>query len=325
MLKAARESYQSYDALLQGYHERGWTDGLPIVPPTPDRVDAFLSAAGVEPELVLGTVPTREVIATAESCAINAVMAGCKPQYARVVVAAFRAFFDEKANCHSTTATLTGAAHAVIVHGPVRREIGINCGSGCFGPGSHANATIGRALRLVIRNVCKAVPGGLDRATFSKPARYSFCFGEDEEGSSWLPMHVECGMSAETSAVTVHSNTDRFAAWDHEMRSPQSLLDCIVRTARARDIRQDDWLGDERNMVLVVGPEHRDFLVGAGWSKQDVREYLFPRLTAESGDGEEKHHLHRAEGIQIVAAGGRGMAESWILYPHLALATTRPI
>jgi hypothetical protein len=138
-------------------------------------------------------------------------------------------------------------------------------------------------------------------------------------------MHEERGFPAGSSAVTVHSNTDRYAAWDTEMSSPESLLDIFVQTARAREIRQDDWLGEERNMVIVVGPEHRDFLVSSGWSKRDVREYLFPRLTQPSGGGEERHHLHRADGILIVAAGGPGMAESWILYPHLALATTKPV
>lgn len=323
MLKAPRETYESYDALLETYRERGWDDGLPIVPPTPELVSAFLAAGGVEADEVQGAVPTREIVASAEACAINAVMAGCRPEYARVFFAAVRAHLEEKANCHSTTGTLTGAAHAVIVHGPVRREIGINCGAGCFGPGTRANATIGRALRLVIRNVCDAVPGGLDRATFSKPARYSFCFGEDEEGSSWAPMHVERGIPAGTSAVTVHSNTDRFAMWDEAMQSPESLLDGFVATARTREIRQDDWLGEERNVVLVIGPEHRDFLDAAGWTKEDVRQYLFPRLTAPSAGHEEKHHLYRPEGILIAAAGGRGMAESWILYPHLALAVTK--
>jgi hypothetical protein len=323
--RAGRESYDGYEALLRGYHEKGWTDGLPIVPPTAERVEAFLAAAGLGPDEILGTVPTREVVTTAEACAVNAVMAGCLAEYAPVVMAAVRAHLEEKANCHSSTGTLTGAAHAVIVHGPVRREVGISCRAGCFGPGARANATIGRALRLVIRNVCRAVPGGLDRATFSKPARYSFCFGEDEEGSDWIPMHEERGFPAGSSAVTVHSNTDRYAAWDTEMSSPESLLDIFVQTARAREIRQDDWLGEERNMVIVVGPEHRDFLVSSGWSKRDVREYLFPRLTQPSGGGEERHHLHRADGILIVAAGGPGMAESWILYPHLALATTKPV
>ena len=136
---------------------------------------------------------------TAEHAAINAVMAGCRADYMPVVVAAVRAHLSEKGNCHSTTGTLSGAAQAVIdqrTRAPTRLDV--NCRAGCFGPGWRANATIGRALRLVIRNVCRAIPNFLDRATFSTPARYSFCFGEDEEGSDWVPMSVERGIPAGT-------------------------------------------------------------------------------------------------------------------------------
>src|SRR5262249_52736122 len=160
---------------------------------------------GLEPTEILGAVPTREVVVTAEHVAINAVMAGCRADYMPVVVAAVRAHLHEKANCHSTTGTLSGAAQLVIVNGPVRTELDINGRAGCFGPGWRANATIGRALRLVIRNVCRSIPYFLDRATFSTPARYSFCIGEDEEDSSWLPLHVERGFEPGTSAVTVQS------------------------------------------------------------------------------------------------------------------------
>ena len=130
-------------------------------------------------------------------------MAGCRPEYAPVVIAAVRAHLHEKGNCHSTTGTLSGAAQVVIVNGPGRQQLDVNCTAGCFGPGWRANATIGRALRLVIRNVCRAVPDFLDRASFSTPARYTLCFGEDEEGSDWLPLSVERGVPAGTSAVTV--------------------------------------------------------------------------------------------------------------------------
>ena len=325
LLTGIKHQYQSYEQLLWDFHDKGWTDGLPVVPPTPELVEGFLAAAGVEPGDVLGVVPTREVIVTAEACAINAVMAGCKPVFAPVSIAAARAVLDHMANIHSPSATLTGASQLVVVNGPVRNEIGINCTAGCFGSGSIANATIGRGLRLMIRNLLKAIPGFLDRATISKPARYSFCFGEDEEGSPWTPMHVERGLPAGTSAVTVQSQTDRFAAWDAEMKSPESLLDNIVKTARAREILQDDWLGEERNMIIVIGPEHRDFLAGRGWSKQDIRTYLFPRLIEPDTADDFQHHIHKPDGILIVAAGGPGMAESWIFYPHLALSITVPV
>ena len=153
-LTAPAYEYVDESALVEDYFERGWTDGLPIVPPTPARVEAFVAASGLASETVLGGVPTREVVVTLEQVAINAVMAGCRPEYMPVVVAAVRAHLHEKGNCHSTTGTLSGAAQVVIVNGPARQELDINCTAGCFGPGWRANATIGRALRLVIRNVC---------------------------------------------------------------------------------------------------------------------------------------------------------------------------
>ena len=182
----------------------------PSLPPTPAKVEAFLDAAGLKAGEVLGEVPTREVVVTAEHAAINAVMAGCKQEYMPVVAAAVRAHLHEKANCHSTTGTLCGAAQVVVVNGPVRKEIEIACEGACFGPGFRANATIGRALRLVIRNVCRAIPDFLDRASFSSPLRYSFCFGENEEGSPWLPMHVERGFAARPE----HGHR----AFDHALR-----------------------------------------------------------------------------------------------------------
>jgi hypothetical protein len=162
-----RHSFEDYDDAAEAFFERGFTDGLPVVTPTPEKVQATLDAGALAPDTELGTLPTRNVVVTAEKVAINAVMAGCKPEYFPVVVAAVRSLLQPKANAHSTTATLAGAAHAVVVNGPARLALEIECGQACFGPGFRANATIGRALRLVIRNVCRTVPGVLDRASFS--------------------------------------------------------------------------------------------------------------------------------------------------------------
>ena len=325
ILRAERHEYTDPAALVDDYHERGWTDGLPVVPPTPELVEDFLDAAGLDSDHEIGAVPTREVTVTAEHVAINAVMAGCRRDYMPVVAAAVRAHLREKGNCHSTTGTLSGAAQAVIINGPVRHELDVACTSGCFGPGFRANATIGRALRLVIRNVCRSVPGFLDRASFSTPARYSFCFGEDEEGSDWLPLSVERGVPAGTSAVTVHSLMTLTSALDLTSRTPEGILDSIVRELRARGTAGDQWLGDDTNVVLVVGPEHRRFLVDAGWSKTDVRSYLWERATAATDRGPSPVRIGKPEGLLVVAAGGPGMAETWLLLPHLALAITEPV
>jgi len=324
-LQAPRHEYRDYADLLEDYYERGWTDGLPVVPPTPDLVDEFLAAAGLEPGAIVGTVPTREVTVTAEHVAINAVMAGCRSDYMPVVVAAVRAHLHEKGNCHSTTGTLSGAAQVVVINGPARTRLDVNCTAGCFGPGWRANATIGRALRLVIRDVCRAVPNFLDRGTFSTPARYSFCFGEDEEGSPWLPLSVERGIPAGTSAVTVHSLMMMAPSTDFVSRTPEGILDSLARSIRQRGTAGDVWLGDDTNVMVVMGPEHRRYLVEAGWSKADARAYLWPRLKADPQPGEGQVKLGKPEGLLLVAAGGPGMAESWILFPHLAWAITEPV
>lgn len=326
MLHAPREEWPDADAFLEEAYARGWTDGLPVVPATPEKVEAFLAVAGVDPAEVLGSVPTREVTVTAEHAAINAVMAGCRPEYFPVVVAAVRAHLDEHGNCHSTTGTLSGAAHAVIVNGPVRHEIGIACGAGCLGPGFRANATIGRALRLVIRNVCRAIPGFLDRATYSWPLRYSFCFGEDEEAGDWTPLHVQRGYAADQSTVTVHSVMRMISAWDSTSRDPEGVLDTLVAETRYHGIQGDAFLGDGVNVVYVMGREHQRFFFEAGWSKERMQEYLWPRLTADTtGFHDRRVNLGHPEKILVVAAGGAGMAETWILMPHLAWAITRPV
>jgi hypothetical protein len=322
---ATAHEYASYQELMEDYFDRGWTDGLPVVPPTPELVKEFLLYAGLVPDDVLGTVPTREVVATAEKVAINAVMAGCKVEYFPVVVAAVRAHLREKGNCHSTTGTLSGAAQLIVVNGPARIELDINCKAGCFGPGWRSNATIGRALRLVIRNVCRAVPNFLDRATFSTPARYSFCFGENEEDSPWIPMHVERGFEIGTSTVTVQSAMTVTAAGDFVSRGPEGILDSIARTVRREGHSGDRWLGDGTNIMLIVGLEHMRYFAEAGWSKQDMRTYLWPRLNARRGPGERTVRLGKPEGLLIVAAGGPGMAQTWVVLPHLAWAITEPV
>jgi hypothetical protein len=324
-LRAAHLEYDDPFELVEDYHRRGWTDGLPVIPPTPAAVERFLDAAGLSPGVVLGTVPTREVVVTAEHAAINAVMAGCLPEYMPVVVAAVRAHLHEKANCHSTTGTLSGASQLVVVNGPVRTELDMGCTAGCFGPGWRSNATIGRALRLVIRNVCRAVPGFLDRATFSTPARYSFCFGEDEEGSPWVPLHVERGLPPGSSAVTVHSVMVMLSSGDMTSRGPEGILDSLARTIRRQGTAGDRWLGEGTNVVAVMGPEHRRYLVDAGWSKADARAYLWPKLTAPPKPGEGRVKLGTPEGLLLVAAGGPGMAETWVMFPHLAWAITEPV
>lgn len=341
-MNAAAERYADYDALYEGLADANASDGLPMVPPTPARVEACLAAAGLKPGDIIGEVPTREATLDAQRVAANAVMAGCMPEYMPAVAAAVRAWCHPKSNPHGTTATLAGSAHAVILNGPQRRRLGVECGAGCFAPAARANAAIGRALRLVIRNMSHARPGFSDRAAYSMPSRYSFCFGEDEEGTRWNPLHVERGWAAGDDVVTVHSFTDTYLLRDTDSRTPEALLDRLSSLARSRPIHVDNFVAEDRSVVLVIGPRHRRVLEAAGWSKSDIRAYLHPKLTAPhtygtpvereiqgsapTGNvGECDLYLPRAENIHLVAAGGDGDAVSAVLYPHQATTVTASV
>jgi hypothetical protein len=332
-------AFDDYDAFLDDVVARGGSDGLPLVPPSKALVRAALGAAGLEPDNVLGEIPTREVILDAERVAINAVMAGCLPEHLPVVAAATRAWAHALANGHGTTATLAGSSHPVIVNGPVTRRLGITGGAGCLGPGHRANATIGRALRLIMRNMAWAIPGFSDRAAFSQPARYSICLAEDEEATTWNPLHVERGWAADDDVVTVASNTDTFTFAD-DGDDPEGLLDGLATLARARPIHVDNFVGVWRSVVILVGPAHRAVLERHGWSKADVRDYLHPRLTAPptlgpdavnawgvgptGSIGEYDFYLPRKENIHLVAAGGPS-SPTLVVYPHQSSAVSAEI
>lgn len=325
-LHATQHEYDSYDALLEDYYARGWTDGLPVVPPTPNKVAAFLAFAGAQPDDVLGGINTRDITVTAEQAAINAVMAGCRQEYMPVVLAALRTLLDVDSNPHTVTATLAGANQTIIINGPLRRTLDVNCGLGCLGPGWRANATIGRALRLVVRNVLKAIPGKLDRAVFSSPLRYSFCFGENEEDSPWIPLHVERGFRPEDSTVTVYSCQFPVEIGP-SATSPETVLqpiaDSIIDTGHP-------WhpllgVGGRAEFVIVVGKEHMNCLAGAGMAKADVRQWLWERMINTAHQDRAALRLQGPEGIVLVPAGGPAHTISWYLRPHCSIVVTRKI
>ncbi len=324
-LRAGRVRHADYSTAVEEYYRRGWTDGLPVIPPQPSTVEAFLAAGGADPGEVLGTVPTRDVVVTAEDAAINGVMAGCLPGYAPVVFTAVRAFLREEMIPHSVSATLSGASQVVIVNGPVRLEIGIECEQGCMGPGFRANATVGRALRLVIRNVLRSIPHQLDRATFSTPDRYSFCFGEDEEGSAWVPLHAERGVPKDRSAVTVASTIGPYVLRPRS-HVPEQIVDYFARFLVVESTLWEHQMGSVADLPIVLGKEHQRFFTDAGWSKADMRQALWDRLSqvVRESDGAVLR-LGRPEGILLVAAGGPGDQVSAILPPHVGLAVTLPI
>ncbi|HSS09208.1 MAG TPA: hypothetical protein VLL25_04950 [Acidimicrobiales bacterium] len=330
MLQARQHRYPSLDDLLEKYHERRWTDGLPIVAPTPEAVQQFLDEAGLEPDVEAGVVDSWGARITAEHVAINAVMAGCRPEYLSVVFAAVKALARPAAYCHSTTATLANPAQLVIVNGPIRTPLGIHCEQGCFGPGHRANATIGRALRLVVNNVMRCLPGELDRSVFSTPSRYSFCFGENEEESPWVPLHIERGVPVDRSAVTVFSSLPMLMVPTEGTATPEEILDRYVDRLYYDGMLWERRMGFPADLVVVVGKEHQRRFTGIGWSKQDMRQWLWERLSALPGRDGFPHarqpvRLDGPQGILIVAAGGAGNPFTALLTPHAGRAVTEVV
>ena len=314
-------THEGWAEAVEAYIDNGWTDGLPVIPPTAEAVEAMLAAAGLRGPEELGQIPTRNITVTAEKAAVNAVMAGCLPEHFPVVVAAVMALLQPLANAHSTTATLAGAAHAVIVNGPIRNQVGIEGGQACLGPGFRANATIGRAVRLVVRNVFRTVPGVLDRASFSWPLRYSFCFGENEEFSDWTPLHVLQGYDRGDSVVTIMSVL-RFLQASEFAPESEVILETISETARLYGMPIDEFVGDARGIVVVIGPEHHRRLLDDGWTKEAVRQTLWERMTKPTvRKYDAMVNLASPENILVVAAGGPGIAQSQLIMPHLAAPT----
>src|SRR6476620_8283803 len=214
---------RSYDApdmaqAIELCYARGWTDGLPVIPPTADRIESMLAAAGLAPDKQVAFIENRQVSVTAEKIAINAVLAGCKPEYMPVIVAAVEALGDPLYGYHGPATSTGGSAVFMVVNGPIARELELNSGDNLFGPGWRANATIGRAVRLIMRNVIGTLPGELDRSSLGHAGKYTYCIAENEVDSPWPPMHTTRGFSADQNAVTIfaayapHQYSNRLSA-----------------------------------------------------------------------------------------------------------------
>ena len=298
------------------YQRNGWTDGLPIVPPTESAVRTFLGAASLLPDTVIGMEPVRRRRITAEKVAISAVMAGCLPEYMPVVVAIVRAMCDQQFCLHGSTASTGGSAPMIVVNGPVRTRIGMNATHNVFANGNRANASIGRSIRLFLTNVLGGQPGQLDRSTLGHPGKFSFCFAEDEEDSPWLPLSVERGIPAGKSAITVmavESPHQIMNAWTHD---PREILDTYIAAIRANMLTYSIWKG---NYAIVIPKQHRLFFTESNWSKQNIREYVYEtaRITRKEWRSvgksavagrkdEEKIHcaLRSPDDLLVIAAGG---------------------
>ncbi len=290
-IAARRIAIGSGEDEIEAMFDRGWSDGLPLVPPTEERVLRMLSGTSRDPQEVIGLVPSDLVPATVEKIAINAVMAGCKPEYLPVVLAAVEAVLDEPFAMHGVLATTMYVGPVVIVNGPIRRAIGMNARGNALGQGNRANATIGRALQLVIRNIGGGRPQEVDRATLGNPGKYTYCFAEDEENSCWEPLSVERGIAPGKSAVTVFAGFGLQGVVDQKSRDPESLSRSFAESMKAM---QNIKLAPSCDAIVVISPEHERTYRQAGWTKQQVYD-AFYRLTEMDGDD--------------LVAGAHGIAE----------------
>jgi hypothetical protein len=307
-------------------YQRGWSDGLPVVPPTPERVLRMLRGTTRDPHEVIGQVPPDLGQCTVEKVAVNAVLAGCRPEYLPVVLAVVEAALAPAFCMHGLLCTTHFASPVIIVNGPIAKRIGMNSGVNALGQGNRANATIGRALQLLVRNVGGGIPGGIDRATLGTPAKYTLCFAEDESDAGWQPLAQARGVPAGRSAVTLVSGGEIVGCFDQRSREAPSLTASLAATLNVaghpKKVRAHD-------AVLVLSPEHYRVYQQASWDRARIVEEL---QRATERDGAElvcgaggiaegmpesligtRHPKFRDGGLQLVRAGGQAGLMSAII------------
>jgi hypothetical protein len=332
---------------LELMYEAGWTDGLPVVTPYKEKVEEFIAASGLPSHEEIGAIPPLSGRATIEKIAANAVMAGCLPGYMPVVIAAVDAVLDPKFNLRGMQGSTHMATPMIIVNGPIRKKLKINSGSNVFGQGWRANATIGRALKLVLTNIGGAIPGQADKSTFGHPGKYTYCIAENEERSPWEPFHVERGFASEESTVTVYGAEGPHNVTNQYSSDPESLLLPIISMMTNLGSNQPYMMGDN---FIVLSPEHAGVIAQAGWKKADIKNFIFenaripvgqlkiggfygpntdrymlwPRWINRHKDDELMPVCRRVEDIKILVAGGPGKHSAYI--PGLgSKAATRKI
>lgn len=269
-LEAEQVHVADVQEAVELFFERRWTDGLPVVPPTPAAVERMIAAGGREPQDEIGAIPPRWDIATIESVAINAVMAGCRPEYFPVVLAAIEAMLDPVHNLNGVQVTTHCCVPLTIVNGPVAKEIGVHGGIGAFGSGFRANGTIGRAIRLILWNHGGNYPGEPDMSTLAHPGKWTYCLAENEEASPWEALHVERGLPAGASAVTVFS-----CEAPHSMfcpGTPEQTLRTMCSTMATLGSNNTYCYGQT---LVCVNPGNARALHAAGYAKADVQRYLW--------------------------------------------------
>lgn len=315
--------------MFQYLLNRGWTDGLPVLPPTREAVGAMIEASGFGKEERLGLVPPLNGIATIEKIAANAVMAGCLPEYFPVVIAAVKGLLQPGFNLNGVQTTTGNVAPLIIVNGPCRNALEINYSSNVLGQGWRANSTIGRTIRFVLTNIGGATPGLYDKATLGQPAKYTFCIAENEEENPWEPLHVERGLSRETDAVSVTGCSGVHSIIDEASKTAKGII-----MTMALSMMGGATSGvTSSEALLIICPEHAATLSAGGYSKQIIRQELFARariphekisqenlellakrrpLWFRSSDFQELPIVDRPEDIWIIVAGGKGVKSAFI-------------
>lgn len=323
---------------------RGWTDGLPVIPPTEALVKRMLETTDLAPGISLGVMEPLNGTVTVEKVAANAVMAGCRPEYFPVVLAAVKAVMQPQFHVGSTTCTTGGAAPVVIVSGPIADALCINSGTACFGGNVKANATIGRALRLTMRNIGGAKPGGMEKSTHAWPGKLSMCFAENEARTPWEPFRVSRGCSAAESAVSIVAVRGIYAVTEGVQETGLGVLETIAANMRAVGTAIYYQMGVP--VIVCFGPEHANEVAQAGYSRRAVQEYLFehcrlpvrtlrgrgyylPGCWPASIDPEDDDALvpmvSAPENFWVVVAGGDGRHSAWMPAWNVCEGATEPI
>jgi hypothetical protein len=319
------------DEVNELFHEQGWTDGLPVIPPTDENVRAMLSRSSFSPDEQLGLLPPSMNPVTPEKVAINAVMAGCAPDFFPVILAAVEGLLDENLALYSMQTATNATAPLLIVNGPLARTLCLNSGGNVFGSGNRANATIGRATRLTLLNVGGEIPGVSDPSTHGQPGKYSFCIAEAADDSPWESLSVEHGYTKEQSTVSLIGAGGPQNIFTYGCRDAKEILETFVSTLCA--------LGHNNIIfptgpLLVIGPEHAGVLARDGFSKRDVKQFLFDKARiplSRFSDGTKRGILERRsrwfevvsdhehigiadypKDITIVVAGGAGIHSQFV-------------
>jgi hypothetical protein len=327
-------------------YEQGWTDGLPVYPPTRRMLERMLACTDRARDEVIGNIPPLNGAATVEKIAINAIMAGCRPEYLPVIITALEAMLHADYNLYGRQTTTHPGAHLMILHGPVRNELDVNCRAGVLGHGWRANATLGRALRLMLINIGGNKPGVTDMATHGHPGKFSYTMGEDEEGSPWAPFHVERGHARGVSAVTMLCAEAPHNINDQKSKTPALYLGSAASAMCHLGANGLYRSGLKSEQLLVIPSESAQWLHEHGWSKADVKRYLFetarqpiqkmrgrggwemsplPKFVDINDDNAMVPIVPSAEDLLIVVAGGFQRHMNFIPTAGYNLSVTRAI